>query len=310
MNFGALFLASDGRLRATWRAVLFLPLFVVSLLALGFVLVAVVGTDSLQGSFEVGALWGGVIEVAGALAVSWLLLRAIDQRSFRTLGIWFYSDWGRELGLGFLFGVILNSLVVAGLVLSGQVRLSWAGLDPAAVLQALAWNLLVLTFAAAAEELLFRGYPFQRLVEGWGQVWPVLVLSAFFGAAHMGNPAATILSTVNVVLAGVLLALAYLRTRALWFPIGLHISWNYVMAAVYSLPVSGYVLEQKPLDYEVVGPEWLSGGGFGPEGSVLATAVLLGAVGWLARTRRISVSLEHQRELELHPIGDIEGKSP
>ena len=102
--------------------------------------------------------------------------------------------------------------------------------------------MLLLLSGALLEEAMFRGYPFQRLVEAVGPVWAVVALSALFGAAHLGNPNASgVLSWafLNTIAIGVLLALAYLRTRTLWLPFGIHFGWNFALGFVFGLPVSG-----------------------------------------------------------------------
>jgi len=118
-----------------------------------------------------------------------------------------------------------------------------------------------------------------------------------FGFAHLGNPSATPLSTANTVLAGVLLAAAYLKTRALWLPIGLHWAWNFLMGPVLGLPVSGYRLGGLP-GARVSGPEWLTGGTYGPEGSVVLTVVCAVATVWLWRSRSVAPSTAMQQALQ------------
>jgi hypothetical protein len=107
---------------------------------------------------------------------------------------------------------------------------------------------------------------------------------------HARNPSASALSIANTALAGVLLSLAYLRTRALWLPIGLHLSWNYAQAFLYGLPVSGLEFSAKLLSAQPGEVVWLSGGSYGPEGSVLAMAAATLASVWLGRTRYLGVS--------------------
>ena len=148
----------------------------------------------------------------------------------------------------------------------------------------------LLLFAAANEELLFRGYAFQRLAASVGALWAVLITSALFGAGHLLNPSATPLSTANTVLAGVLLSLAYLKTRALWLPIGLHWAWNFTMGPILGLPVSGLNISPTLFRSEAAGPTWLAGGVYGPEGGLILTLVCLAATLWLARSRKIAPS--------------------
>lgn len=298
MRFAALFLSEDRRLRPSWRALLYLPVHV--LLAIGLVLPLRlwVGREALAASLELRLLVVGLCAVPSALFVAYIFFRLFDRRSFRTLGLWFYDGWGRELGAGLAGGFLLLSIVIGLLALAGQIHFRVQPLDALGTLRGLGWTLALLLPAAAHEELLFRGYPFQRLVEAWGAFAPVALLSAVFGLVHLRNPAATLLSTTNTVLMGILLALAYLKTRGLWFPIGLHFVWNFSMGFLYSLPVSGLVLSQKLLVAEIGDRVWLSGGNYGPEGSVLTTGVALAATVWLARTRRLGVSPALAKALE------------
>src|SRR5690606_19908912 len=137
--------------------------------------------------------------------------------------------------------------------------------------------------AAAAEEALFRGYPFQVLVEALGPAVATVALSAAFAVAHAGNPGANAFALVNIFLAGVLLSVAYLRTRSLWFATAVHLGWNWTMGSLLDLPVSGLEMLDTPL-YEPAagGPEWVTGGGFGPEAGLAGTVgfalALLGVV--------------------------------
>ncbi len=304
MNISSLFLAPDARLRASWRAFLFAPLFLILFVpGTGLLLVVFdipVGTPE---GLEPAMMIQGITMLVAAFLPAWLLLRFADGRSFSSLGIGFYPGWGRDLGGGLLFGLVLNSGVVVVLWLSDAVSWSPNSFSVVEAARGLGWYFVLLGPAAAAEEVLFRGYFFQRLVEGWGAVAAVVLLSVLFGWGHVGNPDTTLLSTANTVLMGILLALAYLKTRALWFPIGLHFSWNFVMAAVYSLPVSGIVVQRQLLVATISGPDWLSGGNYGPEGSVLTTAAALLAILWLARTRRLRVSPAQAKEVELARAG-------
>ncbi len=292
------FYAPDGRVRPAWRALVFVFGYV-ALVPLGFAgVIHVAGEQWLRAEVEAKLLTNGFVGLAAGCLASWVFLRAFDRRSFRTLGLWFYAGWGRELWLGLLAGVGLLTLVVGPLALTGRLEFTGVKLDLAAALRALAWSLLLFIPNAANEEVLFRGYPFQRLVEAWGRVPPVVLLSALFGVAHLANPARTWLSTANTALFGIFLALLYLKTRGLWLPIGFHFSWNFALGFGCSLPVSGMEITRQPLEATIGAPAWLSGGNYGPEGSVLTTGVVLLATVWLARTRRLGVSPALAKELE------------
>ncbi len=305
MTVKEVFIGADGRLRAFLRFMIFFPVFALLAFPLGIGMFFLIGAEKVTSGLEWGFFLQGVVMLAASVLAGYLLLILpfVDRRSIRTMGLWFYGGWGKELGLGLLIGVVLNSAVVLMIYLLGYYSVTMTPVSPMAMLSGLGWSLLVITLAATAEEALFRGYPFQRLVESWGEFGAVFFLSALFGWAHLNNPAATELSTANTAVAGVLMAAMYLKTRALWVPIGFHISWNYIMGAVFSLPVSGINFTHRIFEVETTGPEWLSGGDFGPEGSVLTTIVGVAGLVWLSRTSLLGVSPEHQKALELHQKG-------
>ncbi|MGH9788442.1 MAG: lysostaphin resistance A-like protein [Candidatus Acidiferrales bacterium] len=287
-----LFLAGDGRLRSGWRALLYLPAFAVLMAPLIFLLRLALGPGEHGEGIGLRTLLGSLAASACALLAAAALLRGLDRRSFRTLGVWFYDGWKKELGLGLGGGVVLITAMVAPLAAGGWMTLSAAPLEPLGLLSGLAWSVGILVPAAAFEEFLFRGYPFQRLVEAWGPMIPAVGISGLFGLAHANNPNATWFSTVNTVLAGIWLAVAYLKTRALWLPIGVHFSWNFVMGFVYGVPISGQVLPWKLLEAAPGGPVWLTGGDYGVEGSILCTGVLLVVTVWMAQTDKLNVAAE------------------
>ena len=132
------------------------------------------------------------------------------------------------------------------------------------------------TIPAAMEEALVRGYAFQAVVESWGVGAALTITAIIFGALHYGNPDFGWVPLINITLAGVLLGVVYLKTLSLWWATGVHLGWNWTLGYLADVPVSGLELMDAPY-YEghPVGPEWLSGGGFGPEASLIAAVVLL-----------------------------------
>lgn len=137
----------------------------------------------------------------------------------------------------------------------------------------LAGLVALLAPAAVVEELIFRGVPLVLLAGAFGRATAVVAMAIVFGLAHLVNPGITGLAVGNIALAGVLLGTAFYLPGGIWTAIGTHIGWNLTLAAL-AAPVSGLPLPVAGLDYQPGGPPWLSGGGFGPEGGVLATAAL------------------------------------
>ena len=140
--------------------------------------------------------------------------------------------------------------------------------------------------SALGEELLARGYLFTLLREAWGWRWAIGVTSIGFGLLHLANPGAHPQAIVTVILAGVFLGFILVRTGSLYAAWAAHAAWNFTLAALLHADVSGLTLGGTP-DYKLVdnGPDWLTGGPWGPEGGVAAAVGLLAATLLLARRR-------------------------
>jgi hypothetical protein len=213
------------------------------------------------------------------IAVYSLLLALLDHRDSDRLsgqGLPFDRRAARQFLAGLAFGMLLIGICVALAAASGsyQARVTIT----ARALRLGVEVLLLLLAGALLEEVMFRGYPFQRLVEAVGPVWAVVTASAMFAAAHLGNPnAGGVLSWAffNTIAIGVLLALAYLRTRTLWLPFGIHFGWNFALGFVFGLPVSGMSEFSVLVKGSMRGRPWLTGGAYGLENGA-AVAILLG----------------------------------
>ena len=300
MRWQNIFLA-DARLRPSWRFVLSLPTILLAVFLAGQVRSYVFGRQA----FPLNVLWSALLVFPALLAAFKLLTGVLDRRPLGTVGLAFRGRWLRELLLGLLIGAVMILLVVSLEWVLGVARFTLAAAPPVRLLL-WAGGLLLFGFVAAAnEELVFRGYPFQRLVEAVGPVIAVVLCSALFGAVHLGNPNPTWVSTVNTALVGIPLAIAYLRTRLLWLPIGMHFAWNYLQGFCLGLPVSGVHVPYSLLRADVSGNTLLTGGGYGPEGSLLATAVIALAIGYLSFAQSIYIS-EETRALVFAPAAKVD----
>jgi len=188
----------------------------------------------------------------------------------------------KGLAVGLLFGVLpaMAVLLVPVLLGSGQWLVGDEGVG--AFLLGGGGMALVLAPAALAEEVLFRGVPLILLAVVVGRGTAVVVVAAFFGLAHLLNPHVTGLGVANVALAGILLGTVFYGPGGMWAAFGTHLGWNTTLA-VLGAAVSGLPFDVPSLDYEAGGPEWLTGGQFGPEGGMLATLILTLAVVVAAR---------------------------
>lgn len=182
-------------------------------------------------------------------------------------------QWFSQLTIGAAIGGAMIAVAVTMIAVFGEIRRVTFS-DSGHSLRWAAAALIVLIVGALAEELAFRGYPFQKLVEAIGPWWAIGAFSALFGIAHTTNPNVTVWGVINTAGVGVLFAVAYLRTRALWLPWGLHFGWNFTLGMVCGLPVSGLRTFSAMVRTTVAGPLWLTGGDYGIEGSATGTLVI------------------------------------
>jgi len=178
---------------------------------------------------------------------------------------------GRELGAGLLLGSLLFVGVIGTMAMLGGYRV-----DGTSGWEALLVPLTELVLVALFEETLFRGVLYRNLERLLGS-WAALAISSLvFGLAHLPNANVTVAGIAVTVVAGLLFAAAYLVTRRLWLPVGMHFAWNFMSDAIFSVTTSGHP-GKGILKGQTVGPDWLSGGAYGVEAS-LVTLVALSAV--------------------------------
>lgn len=232
-----------------------------------------------------------IVTAASALAAGWIVVSHLDGRPLGALGFALAPPSGGEAGWGMLLGGALIAIATVLLLASGAAGFRPDAGGPPDYVGHLLVTLAFFWLAAAAEELLFRGYAFQALVESLG-VWPAVIgTSVLFSWMHGANPGVDAIAFVNIFLAGVMLALAYLRTRSLWFATAVHAGWNWTMASLLDFPVSGLTAFDTPLyDAVELGADWWTGGAFGPEAGLAGSIALLAGTLWLLRTRRLAES--------------------
>jgi CAAX protease family protein len=205
----------------------------------------------------------------------------------QSMGLARRPGWQKEFGLGAALGWAMLLASILPLVLSGGLIITfWAIPRQFGILII---DLLILAVAALAEEVVFRGYPFQRLIEAMGPTLATILFSIFFAVMHMFNPGANRASFLVTVFCSWLLSVAYLRTRALWVCWGWHFAWNASMCVLFGLPVSGITQFSPVIQSNTVGPVWMTGGDYGPEASaVTAIVILLGIFIVYRSTRRLA----------------------
>ncbi len=269
-----MFVGAGGRLRPVWRFVL------------GFVFAFIVA-NNLAGGIAIHAGWLSSLRFELVYRPVWLLLLLagfsfflvfIDGAPAPLHSMGLGRPWWRDILKGLAIGSGMIIVGVACIAVRGT--LTFAAISyPHLVLRLLA-VIFVLATAAMAEELTFRGYPFQRLLDAVGPVVAAIIMSVQFGAVHLGNPNASPMGFINTVLVGGLFCAAYLRTRKLWLPFGIHFGWNATLGLLLGLPVSGLNEFAVFVAGRARGPVWLTGGRYGIEASLVGTGVIL--LGFLA----------------------------
>jgi uncharacterized protein len=217
-----------------------------------------------------------------ALLVNLLTMRIFDRRPLTDIGLNSGAGSGKNFFWGLLLGGGAAALMLIAPLLAGTGHLILRP-NAAASWQSLLFYLVVLLFGATGEEVLFRGYAFQLLIEKIGPWATVLPAGVLFGFAHAANPNATVLSVLNTTIWGVFLGFAFLRSHDLWLPIGLHYGWNAILP-LFGVNLSGLTIEVTRYSYQWdLGSAW-SGGAYGPEGGFLTTIFLVALFFLLPRT--------------------------
>lgn len=240
----------------------------------GQALAAVEGNDLLT------LLLGLSTAVVAVLVYGWVVRRT-ERRSVNELA---RPGAGARITRGVLIGFAMFAAVIVNIALVGDYDIDGLGSVSGAV--------ALLGFMAAAavtEELLFRGVLFRVIEERTGTWIALLLTGVVFGVMHLLNPDASLWGAVAIAVeAGFMLAACYAATRNLWVPIGLHFGWNFAAGGIFSVVVSGNGESEGLLDTSMSGPALVTGGDFGPEGSLytVAAGVALTVVFmWLAHRR-------------------------
>ena len=248
--------------------------FPLTLMVLGVVLVVLVASITsgivrrahLPANSPAQALGALLVTVSAVLAYK-AFKRWIEREPDRELPL---DGLAIELPVGLLSGFLLFSIMAGLVALLHGLAVKGANDGPGQF-----WAVLGMAMVSGVtEEILFRGL-IMRQVEAWLGTWAALAItSAMFGFGHIFNPGATIFAGFAIAMeAGILLGACYLYTRRLWLPIGVHAAWNFTQGWVFSAPVSGSKAPEGLLITTRSGPDWLTGGAFGLEASVVAMMV-------------------------------------
>ncbi|MGA9977735.1 MAG: type II CAAX endopeptidase family protein [Candidatus Sulfotelmatobacter sp.] len=254
------------------RLFLWAGIAVIPSLALGFLLHRA-GHDSsvltVQSELPTKAITLFFVSLA-----TWIVSR-LEKRPLDDYGIPLRKAFGGRFWEGLVWGFATLSAILLLVRVTGHFQIDSVALTGSAVFWwALAWGATFLG-VSLTEEFVFRGYWLFTMSRRM-RFWPAaLFLSVVFGAAHLGNHGENVLGIVQVVATGLLFCLMIRRTGNLWFAIGFHAAWDWAETFFYGTPDSGLLGVGRFLNSSVHGPNWLTGGSAGPEGSVFAMLILL-----------------------------------
>lgn len=297
LNVKTLFFNSNGKLRNGWWILIFLGFIVLTRFAYKPL------THGLK-EMGLGKLWLEPAAFLFTLLATWACTR-LRGEPLSSVGYRLDRRWFTEIAGGALLG-IGTALAVVGMIWAiGGVRFES---DATRSVGAMITGLYVLLFVALMEENLFRGFVFQRMLDGIG-VWPAqIAMASLFALAHWGSPAmegsTAIAATLDLFLGALLLGVAYLRTRSLALPVGLHLGWNWGQGYLFGFSVSGNQQAGwlKPIFQGQA--EWLTGGAFGPEASVFSPLVSLIVIVLLWRWKgSVAATAAPDNSFTLKPLG-------
>ncbi len=266
------------------------------------------------------ALLLGIASLVSIFLSIWFAGRFFDRRRLADFGLHVKRSWWIDFCFGLALGALLMSLIFMGEWAAGWVEVRRNPISAGLGIGLLV-NILRFIMVGFQEEFFSRGYQITNLAEGLnlpnvGRKWAVLgaffLTSVFFSLLHLGNPNASAVSTINLVLAGLMLALPFLLTGELALSIGLHITWNFFQGCVFGFPVSGLALDSSLVALTQKGPAAWTGERFGPEAGLIGlAAMLLGSLliaGWV-RWRRGSLQISQTLGV-YRPLKPIPGAIP
>ncbi len=280
----------EGRLRSGWRILLFIIIFWV-LAAITLIIKPLFGDITKREFLQHYALIIVSILALGASVAVPLARKILDKRSFVSLGLKLNKKAFRDVLFGFFLSAVMAALFFALMLLFGFIEFNGFNFNTATELSnspsdfatymsvisvgSLALLLLEHILVGYWEELVFRGYLLQNMIDGMGVKAAIVISCLIYGLIHATNPNAGLLSSSIIVLFGFLRIFGYLSTKMLWLSIGMHIGWNFFQGPVFGFAASGHkkamVIDQTLISNQ----DWLSGGEFGPEGSVLIVPIVV-----------------------------------
>jgi len=264
--------SDEARIRALWRIII-TTILIISLV--------IVWALIFQTRFWITLGLGFIVP-----SILWLVSKFIENRHFPEFGLFVNKTWVEDFMAGNIMAAFVMSAMLLLLIFLGFAEVTsitniW---ENPAIISALFQSFIFMLAVSLWEEAYFRGYLITNMKEGFragfinkkrAMVIAVIVSSIIFGAAHSGNPNASLFAVINIFAAGVVLAYPYIKSKSLGISVGMHLSWNYFQGVVFGMPVSGLHMSESFAETKISGPEVITGGQFGPEGGAAGLVGLL-----------------------------------
>ncbi len=284
-GIGWVFSGSKG-IRAGWGILIFIAIFAAAAAAVVFAMIAL-KTHSPKGPDAFTPMGISVMEgvTVIALLVATVLTALIERRPLSQLNFSLKGFLPRFVQ-GLVAGVAALSLLIGLLYLCHAITFG-----PVVLHGADAWRwgaewALAFLLVGLAEEFMFRGYLLQTLARGINFRVAAVIMALLFGLAHGGNPGETPIGLAMVVAVAFVFSLSVWKTGTLWWSVGFHAAWDWAQSFLYGVADSGHPAVGALMSAKPAGPDWLSGGATGPEGSILTGVVLMVVVGLILLTQR------------------------
>ncbi|MGN8225237.1 CPBP family intramembrane glutamic endopeptidase [Gracilimonas sp. BCB1] len=266
------FNSEENRLRSIFRVLLFIFLFVFMM-----VIPSLIPNTALD----------YIVRSVLTLGLFYIMFRYVDGRPWSFSGLKLDNTWIKECLAGIVMAALAMGLIFLTLWQTGGLEItsfSWNRSGDTFWLIPLLIFFVQMASVGFYEEVMARGYLLPNITEGFtlGNITPqkaaiiaVIISSGIFGLGHAGNPNANITAVVNIVLAGVMLAVPFIITGRLGLSVGIHFSWNFFQGGIFGFRVSGMEVRNSLIQIQQGGPDWWTGGSFGPEAGLIGVLGIL-----------------------------------
>ncbi|MEN8905467.1 MAG: type II CAAX endopeptidase family protein [Clostridiales bacterium] len=276
-----LFKNKDLQIRSGWKIfiVIISMMFIYPIIEIFFYILTLLGIEGVyvfssseENSLVLNAIANFLTLGIGVLVI-WVLF---EGKKIKEIGLTKFKYGYKNFILGFTMGSFAIVSIVTCLMITNSISIKLSDIN-LKLLISMIIEFMCFMLVGISEEIFFRGYCINVLKQTKNKYFIIIVSSIIFGLMHSMNPNVSFLAVVNIVLAGFMFTLMYVKTDNLWLSIGYHISWNYLQGNIFGFRVSG-IDTKSILKTEVYKDSFINGGSFGLEGGLITTIILVLAI--------------------------------